>query len=409
MTGERLRVCIDARLEGGIAGGVQHFIAGLASGLGALEGDEEYAFVGPRGTDRWLGKHLRGACRLLVSRSSAAWRLRRSIEKRLNRARAVPDIPALPPEPAVVRRFHPDVVHFTIQSGFRTDVPNIYHPHDLQHRHLPQFFSELERLRRDAAYREMCAQSSLVAVVSTWVKEDVSTAFGVPREKIAVVPLAPATATVPDLAPDEAGRVARRLELPDRFVFYPAQTWPHKNHVSLLEALALLRRDGLTVPFVSSGLQTPHFAQIEARARELGLSDQVRFLGFVSPEELQVLYRRSTAVVIPSLFEAASFPVWEAFRVGAPVACSDVTSLPAQAGDAALLFDPRDASAIAGAVRKLWCDAELRTELIRRGRASVARFSWERTARTFRAHYRRLARRPPSPDDAALLAEAPLL
>lgn len=95
--------------------------------------------------------------------------------------------------------------------------------------------------------------------------------------------------------------------------------------------------------------------------------------------------------------------MWEAFLAGAPVACSAVTSLPEQAGDAALLFDPDRPEEMAGAIARLWTDAALRERLIARARERVAEFTWDRTARTFRAHYRRLMGRWLAPDDRELL------
>ena len=404
-----LRICVDTRLVGGKVGGVQQVVEGLAAGLSALEGEEEYVFLGVRGTEEWLGKYLRGPCRLELAHSAPLHRMRRSVEKRLARLRGVPDVPGLSPEPRAVARVGAEVVHFPTQSGFRTARPSIYHPHDLQHRHLPEFFSESDRLQRDALYGAMCRQAALVAVASRWVKDDVAIELGVPRERIVVVNWPPATSARGEPGPEAHAAAARRLALPERFVFYPAQTWPHKNHLALVEALALLRREGLAVPFVSSGKKTEHVAVLEARARDLGIADQVRFLGYVDDDDLATLYARATAVVVPSLFEAASFPMWEAFRAGPPVACSNVTSLPAQAADAALVFDPADRGAIAAAVRRLWTDAALRDDLVRRGRERVALFTWSRTARTFRALYRRLAGRPLDAADRTLLEAPPAL
>ncbi len=129
----------------------------------------------------------------------------------------------------------------------------------------------------------------------------------------------------------------------------------------------------------------------------------------MTPKDLRAILVLADSVVIPSLFEAASAPLWEAFAAGKPAACSNVTSLPAQAGDAAILFDPHDIDAIAGAVRKLWQDAATRERLVRVGRERVASFTWERTARTFRAHYRRLTKRGLTDEDRALMAApAPL-
>jgi glycosyltransferase involved in cell wall biosynthesis len=190
-------------------------------------------------------------------------------------------------------------------------------------------------------------------------------------------------------------------------VIYPAQTWPHKNHINLLKAVAILRDRGLNVPLVFTGRRNAAAARIDRAIDELNLRALVTWLGFVEPDELMSALASADALVVPSRFEAASGPVWEAFAAGVPAACSAVTSLPEQLGDAGILFDPDDPADIAEAIRRLWCDEALRSALVNRGRERVAQFSWDRTALTFRAHYRRVAGRRLDESDAEFLATPP--
>ncbi|MFN8629646.1 MAG: glycosyltransferase family 1 protein [Chloroflexota bacterium] len=206
----------------------------------------------------------------------------------------------------------------------------------------------------------------------------------------------------PDRTPSTVGRAwaSRHATF-----LYPAQTWPHKNHANLLRALARLREaKGLEIPLVASGRRNEHFPVLEELSHSLDLTHQVVWTDFVSEADLLALYGGATAVVIPTRFEAASAPLWEAFHAGIPAACSNVTSLPEQAGDAALLFDPDDVPGMAESIERLWTDAALRAVLIARGSARVSRLSWDRTARIFRAHYRRIAGRQLSEQDEALVA-----
>jgi glycosyltransferase involved in cell wall biosynthesis len=182
------------------------------------------------------------------------------------------------------------------------------------------------------------------------------------------------------------------LDVPGAFAFFPAQTWAHKNHARLFSALGLLRKRGMRVPLVCSGHRNDFFPTVERAARESGVSDQVTFLGFVPEDDLQSLYALARLLVFPSLFEGWGFPVTEAMRVGLPVACSNVTSLPEQTAGAALLFDPTDIEEIADAVERLWVDESLRRRLGDAGRRRAGEFSWEQTARRFSDHYRLLAR-----------------
>jgi len=242
--------------------------------------------------------------------------------------------------------------------------------------------------------------------MSHWAREDFIRQYDLPPEKVKVIPGGSVLHAYP--VPEECDLVAtrQRFNLPERFIFYPARLWPHKNHLGLLEALALLRdRDRLVVPLVSSGGFEASYSTIRKRVRQWRLDDQVRFLGFVRPLELQCLYQLCRGLVFPSKFEGWGLPVTEAFAAGVPVACSNVTSLPELAGDAALLFDPYRPDQIADAIRRLWTDEELRQTLIERGHQRARQFTWDRAVRLFRAHYRRLMDRPLTDEDRELLAE----
>ncbi len=208
---------------------------------------------------------------------------------------------------------------------------------------------------------------------------------------------------------EDLREIRERLGLPSRFVFYPAQTWPHKNHLKLIEAIAELRRQGLVVNLVCSGTRNEHYARIGKRVAELNLGGQVWFVDYVTPTELRCLYRLARGVVIPSKFEAGSFPLWEAFHSRTPAACSNVTSLPLQAGDAALLFDPDDVQAMAQAVFQLWTDDAVCARLVRLGERQVQLFTWSRTARHFRALYRQVAGIVLNDEDRQLLSADPLM
>jgi glycosyltransferase involved in cell wall biosynthesis len=415
-----LRVCVDARLVGGGAdGGIESVVVGLAYGLSQLdEGNEEFLFLVRHGDDAWIRPYVTGPCRLLFPAYRRRYEAKRWIGRNVPLAEPtwrrlvsmVGGDPHAPFSDGTIESAEVELMHFTTQFGFLTSIPSIYHPHDLQHRHLPEYFSDREILYRDRIYKQLCDQAALVAVTSSWVKSDVEAQLDIHPSKIAVVPLASVLYSYPDPSEEELLQVRARYSLPERFVLYPAQTWAHKNHLGLLEAAALLRDErGLAIDIVCSGRRGDFFSEVDRHRRRLRLEERMRFVGFVSPLELHALYRLATAVVVPSKFEAASGPLWDAFLAGTPAACSNVTSLPKQAGDAALVFDPDSPRQIADALERLWTDAELRSTLAERGTENVSRFTWERTARHFRAHYRRIAGRALSDEDHALLSAPPLL
>jgi glycosyltransferase involved in cell wall biosynthesis len=423
--GDRLRVCIDARVDPTRVGGVAAMLIGLAHGLTHLrDGDEEYLFLVPAEGAEWLAPYA-GAGRFLRSKVTAIGRFAEPASRRMQLAGAVlhsarewgtrmPLRPArwppIPRSDGTVESANVDLIHFVAQNAFLTDVPSIFHPHDLQHVHLPANFASFVRRRRDLEYGTFCRRAAMVAVTSEWVRDDVIGHYGLPEDKVSVVPWAPPTLAYQ--APDEEalGAVAARLALPPRFLFYPAQAWPHKNHLALFHALVRLRdEEALTIPLICTGGASSYASELLRQRDALGLAEQVRWLGFVMPDDLRALFELCEGVVVPTLFEAASGPVWEAFLAGAPVACSNVTSLPDQVGDAAIVFDAYDEAALVDAVRRLWLDDSLRSELGRKGRKRVSEFTWERTARHFRAHYRRLAGRELDPADLTLLNGPPLL
>jgi glycosyltransferase involved in cell wall biosynthesis len=249
----------------------------------------------------------------------------------------------------------------------------------------------------------------MVSLMTSWGRRDLIEKYDLPAERVKVVNWGSVLSEFPPPSADEVEATGEKLSLPEEFLLYPAQTWSHKNHLLLLDALALIReRDGVTVPLVCPGQRNRFYPQIEARVGELGLQDAVLFPGFVSSTELRGLYELARGLVFPSRFEGWGMPVTEAFASGLPVACSTATGLPDVVGDAGLLFDPEQPEQIADQVLRLWSDPELCRGLIERGRRRSEVFSVDRSVRLFRAHYRRISGTRLSDEDRILLASEPV-
>lgn len=415
-----LRICIDARLVDGVAGGIQQGIVGLAAGLGRLtDGDEEYLFLTYADHDAWLRPYLGGNSRILegppAPQRSNRWKtyiasfpIARRIygqAKVLLRRSSL----AIPHSDGRIEQAGVQVMHFTTQRGFYTTIPTIYQPWDLQHRHLPHFFPPDDYATREIWYRGLCDQAECVIVASSWTKRDLIEQYGVPSEKVYIVPVAPVDDSYDTPTADQITAFSMKHRLPKRFIFYPAQTWAHKNHLALLDALALLRDQGMTVNLVLTGAINGFYRRIQQRIRTLDLTTQVWHIGYVSPLEIQYLYRLSRCLVFPSTFEGWGIPITEAFQMGCPVCCSNVTSLPAMVGDAAMIFHPDKPSEIAAAVRRLWTDDQLCRDLIARGKQRIHHLSLEHSALMVRAQYRRLAGRSLDDNERAILAAPPLV
>ena len=384
----------------------------MLTSLNRFGGDEEYVFIGHWSDSEWLAALL-GERQSLVRAPSPEKQFKPTKTENLKRllggfrplVRGVKNIVLPSPKGRTTPRGVPvsdgffesldcDVIHFPYQDYVAcAGVPTVYNPHDLQHLHYPQFFTPEEIERRETIYPAACRAAHTVVVASEFVKRDVVRNYAAPDAKIQVIPWSPPEIAAEDFSQTEAAALLEKYACPPRpFMLYPAMTWEHKNHLRLIEAVHSLReRAGLLVNFVCTGHQNAFYEKIDARLRELNLETQIRFTGIVEYNELSMLYRLAQAVVVPTLFEAASAPLFEAWQHGAPVACSAVTSLPEQAADAALLFDPSSVDSIADAVKALMRDEKLREEYRRRGFRRLQDFSLERTAQAYRAVYRRAA------------------
>jgi glycosyltransferase involved in cell wall biosynthesis len=417
-----LQVCIDARLISGYMGGVEQTLVGLAHGLSQLtDGAEIYHFLVYRGAEEWLSPYLSGNCRLLYARSAqkagaqSGWRA--EVRSRLRQVwhgvapffgdRVAP----IQQSDGVIEQAGIDVMHFATPLAFRTETPSLYQFFDVQHRVMPEYFDAYERRVRDVQYQIFMRQARVVSAMTSQGRQDLLRHYPeISADKVVVAPFGPAITAYTPPTTEEQMQIASRLALPERFIFYPAQTWKHKNHLGLLYALAHLRdKEGIIIPLICSGRRNQFFPAIQKTIDRLQLDDQVRFLGFVSPQELHVLYTACHAVVFPSRYEGFGMPVLEAFQASRPLACSNISPLAEIAGDAAVLFDPTDPVAIAHAIYTVMSDYKLRQLLCSQARTRVAQFDWVQTARTFRAQYRRIAGRRLTDDDQALLAAAPIV
>ena len=258
--------------------------------------------------------------------------------------------------------------------------------HDVIYRVFPEAHSALRARGMSVLVPLSARRSHRIIAPSESTKSDIVEHLRVASTKIDVVPLGVRTHAV---APSDTLAVRERLELGEReVVMTTSAKRPHKNLATLLDAWALLPQATRPV-LVLPGYPTEHERELRRRAEHLGLDPDTRFLGWVSPAELEALYALASCFVFPSLYEGFGLPVLEAMARGVPVACTDRGSLADVAGEAALLFDPESAQDIADAVRRILDDEELSTSLRRAGREQAGRFTWSATATgTLRAYER---------------------
>ncbi|MDQ3132757.1 MAG: glycosyltransferase family 4 protein [Acidobacteriota bacterium] len=416
---KKLRIAINAQIPSGSGtGGIETVLRTLTS-LNQLDGDEEYVFIGHQSDADWL-KPLLGERQTLVcapqpeqNKPNQTETLKRVLGTLRPLARVVKRF-VVPPRKAQVsvptsdgfyENLNCDVIHFPYQDYVYCRVPTVYNPHDLQHLHYPEFFAPEEIQRREIVYPAACRAAHTVVVASQFIKQDVMQKYGTKAEKIQVIPWSPPETALDEFTEQDADALFEKYECPPRpFILYPAMTWEHKNHIRLLEAVALLReRERLKINVVCTGHKNSFYPRIERRLHELKHEEQVKFTGIVEYKELSIFYRRAQFVIVPTLFEAASAPLFEAWQHGVAVACSSVTSLPKQAAGAALLFNPFSVEEIAAAVKTMASDETLRAEFRARGFRRLQNFDMERTLKAYRAVYRKTAGIGLSDEDRHLL------
>lgn len=164
-------------------------------------------------------------------------------------------------------------------------------------------------------------------------------------------------------------------------MYYPAATWPHKNHKTLLQAFKILKDwCGFEGDLVLTGIAKQSHDDISAQIELLGIKDDVKVLGYLPYEELPCIYNLARLLVFPSLFEGFGIPLVEAMACGCPVVCSNVTSIPEIVGAAGVMFDPDSAEDMAEKLMSVWWDDEQICKMRSEGLERVKLFSWENTA-----------------------------
>jgi glycosyltransferase involved in cell wall biosynthesis len=272
-----------------------------------------------------------------------------------------------------------------VALAFEAAIPYVMAVHDLQHRIHPEFpevSAGVEGARREYLFRHGIGRATLVIADSETGKEDILNFYGdvIGPDRVFVLPFLPSTVSLDDVAGGDRQRVRGTYRLPERYLFYPAQFWPHKNHARIVEAIAKLAQAGLDVPLVLAGsaageIRSRTFSSVMAKARSLGVAHLVRHLGFVPADDVAALYVEAVALVMPTFFGPTNIPILEAWSLDCPVLTSDLRGVREQAGNAAVLVDPTSVDAIANGIRALWSDNELRETLIRNGRDRLVTYN----------------------------------
>ena len=267
-------------------------------------------------------------------------------------------------------------------------IRSVFTLHDLIFRFDPGSHLPLNRIYLNLMMPRFLRAADVVISVSECSKRDAINLYGTPEEKIHVVPEGVDARFTPSDDPIRLAQVREKYKLPERYVLFVSTIEPRKNLPVLFDALALRREQGLEMwPLVVVGKLGWLYEPILNRITGLGLQDWIFQTGFVADEDLPVLYSAAALHVMPSRYEGFGLSVLEAMACGTPVVCSNTSSLPEVAGQAALLVPPDDIRGWAEAISRLWNDDLLRARLRERGLAQAAHFTWQNAARETLAIY----------------------
>jgi len=273
--------------------------------------------------------------------------------------------------------------------SFEVGIPYIVAIHDLNHLLQPEFpeNSQNDEVQwREYIFRNGARFATFILADSETGKEDILQFYGphgVTADRVKVLPFLPASYLPAEVSENEIEEVRKRYNLPDRYLFYPAQFWPHKNHARIYRAIGRLKKESnLSIPLVLCGsfagqLRKQTYEQLNELAEKNGIAGQILYLGYLPEADMGAVYAGAVALVMPTFHGPTNIPVLEAWAYGCPVLTSNVRGIREQAGNAAVLVDPKSENEIAEGIRKLWTDPEFSRELANRGRQRLSLYTPE--------------------------------
>jgi len=285
-------------------------------------------------------------------------------------------------QPVVLHRAGVDLLHAMAFAGpLATTCPFVVTVYDLSFLHYPDTFRPWNRWYLSRFTALSARRARRVIAISESTKRDVVHLLGVPEDRVDVIYCGVDDVFRP-LPAAQVARFRRERALPDRFILFLGTLEPRKNVQTLVRAYSQWQKADPEVPkLVVAGGKGWYYDQIFADVERFGLAGDVMFPGYVAQDELPVWYNAADLFVYPSRFEGFGLPVLEAMACGTPVVTTYSASLPEVAGDAAILVSPDDEAQLIEAMRRVLSDSALRQEMIDRGQAHAATFSWEQAAR----------------------------
>ncbi len=268
---------------------------------------------------------------------------------------------------------------------------NLLTVHDLSFERVPEAASPPLKAYLDVVVPRSVARADHVLADSAATKADLVALYDCPGEKISVLYSGVGERFRPVEDRKAVEKVLRKYGLAGiNYILSVGTVQPRKNYSRVVEALAQLRSGELDLHYAIAGGRGWLDAEMKRTIERTAMTDFVHLLGFAEDEQLPALYGGARMLLMPSLYEGFGLPVLEAMACGTPVITSNLSSLPEVAGEAALLVDPYDVSAIGAAIRAIDRDAETRKRLVAAGFQQATKFTWTRAAAQLRTIYQDL-------------------
>jgi glycosyltransferase involved in cell wall biosynthesis len=258
-------------------------------------------------------------------------------------------------------------------------IPSAVAIFDIQQEYFPSNFSFKELTYRKKLTKLTCERADTLITISDFSKQTIIDKYQVESSRIHVTHLDSDSTFYNSVLEVRKEEVRREYDLPDEYFFYPANSWPHKNHLRLIKAYHKLKKSyGVTAKVVFSGAKKERQKDIDRYIKKNDLEKDIIYLGYVRQEDMPYLFANSCITVFPSLFEGFGIPLIEAMRSGVPLVCSRSGSIPEVAADAACYFDGYSVNDIAEVIYKVYSDKDLQKQLIQAGKLRAKDFSWEK-------------------------------
>ena len=255
---------------------------------------------------------------------------------------------------------------------------------DVQHERFPEFFKPDVLKQRQQAFNQALAWGGAIGTISEFARQEILD-LPVTRCKDVFL-MSPALQTNQILQADELTPEEVSLLPQTDYFYFPANLWPHKNHIATLKAFErMLQKVTLPVEFILTG----HPNGWESLKSQFA-NVPVRHLGFVRPQFVQYLLKNAKALVDFSLYEGFGMPLLEAFSAGTPVICSNTTALQEVGGEAVLACTPDDIEAMSNLMARVLLEPQLTETLVDRGKQRLKLYSWEKSAAALNQSFQRV-------------------